>query len=159
LVVALLVAEPENVKVPVASDDPGVLPLERVITLLAVAPPRVAANIAAERRGAVALPSVEPLETAMLPEGPAARKRWRSPAMVLLMFITPPPKPSPVPKPSNGRTSGTEGDTGGEGVIDSGSRNVAEVVSVLSPLATRPRPDSLMVPESVALCPLTEVKS
>lgn len=156
MVVALLVAEPENVKVPVARDDAGVLPPERVNMLLADAPLRVPAKIAAERNGAAALPIEEPLETAMLPEGPAVRKRWRSPAMVLLMVIDPPAKPPPTPRPNNGRTGGTEG---GEGVIDSGSRNVAEVVSVLSPSATRPRPDSLMFPESVALCPLSEVKS
>jgi hypothetical protein len=154
-----LVSLAEKANVPVARDDAEVLPPERVNMLLADAPLRVPAKIAAERKGAAALPSEKPLETAMLPEGPAARKRWRSPAMVLLMVIDPPAKPPPTPRPSNVRTGGTEGDTGGEGVIDSGSRNVAEVVSVLSPLATRPRPDSLMVPESVALCPLTEVKS
>jgi hypothetical protein len=94
------------------------------------------------------LPRLVPLEAEMLPEVPAERNRWKSPLMVLLIARRPLPKLPPATRPSSGRIGGFDVDA-----VVCGLKNVAEVVSVSRPTATRPRLDKRMFPESVVFCP------
>ena len=100
------------------------------------------------------LPRLVPLEAEMLPEVPAERNRWKSPLMVLLIARRPLPKSPPATRPSSGRIGGIDVDVVVVDVVAvCGLTNVAEVVSVSRPTATRPRSDKRIFPESAVFFP------